>query len=130
MGQQQREIKFRAWDKVFKKMYHPDGNQPSPIFYLNGCLAIDQSWVTGDFVLLQYTGLKDGEGKEVYEGDIIEAKNFAPERYVVEFIQGAFCLNHPKMKGYAMDINLMYPSTGCMFKIIGNIQENPELLNQ
>lgn len=44
-----RDFRYRAWDKVCKKMYLPD-DQPGPVFYLNGSLSLDQTWVTGDAV--------------------------------------------------------------------------------
>jgi hypothetical protein len=133
MGQQQRELKFRAWDSVDRVMKDPFTLSDIAAGYDCGYrvdkdlpLVRPHDEDDRDFIM-QYTGLKDKDGREVYEGDIIEAKHYAPQRYLVEFIEGGFCLTHPKLNGYPMDINLMYPSTGCMFKVIGNIYENEEL---
>ena len=82
------------------------------------------------FKLMQYTGLKDKNGKEIYEGDVIEAKHWAPMRYVVEFVEGGYCLTNPKIKHSPIDINLMYSSLGCACEVIGNIYEHSELLTK
>ena len=63
-----REIKFRAWDKKFKEMIFdiqtPNG-PPQPYFF--GYYLDNKG-----FDIMQFTGLKDKNGKEIYEGDIIE----------------------------------------------------------
>ena len=61
-----REIKFRAWDRVLKRMLIPKfiGNG-------NNFCSDDLMAVTGVIDLMQYTGLKDKNGVEIYEGDII-----------------------------------------------------------
>jgi len=63
-----REIKFRAWDKDLHKMYNKWTVIPDD----------DRS-----HILMQYTGLKDKNGKEIYEGDIVKHKN--GKNYEVKF---------------------------------------------
>ena len=74
-----REIKFRIWDVENKEMLKVQELDFEPTFY-GGRIAIrpdqyNDYFDTEDMILMQYTGLKDKNGKEIYEGDIIRIKN-------------------------------------------------------
>jgi uncharacterized phage protein (TIGR01671 family) len=132
-----REIKFRAWDKItceLKTINQIDYVSQEIVFPdIKGTDFTD--WKMFDDVeLMQYTGLKDKNGKEIYEGDIYQVdKNHLV--YTVFFHQGSFCAG--------ININNCVPINWepeedsedmqeCNFsqtiEVIGNIYENPELL--
>ena len=119
-----REIKFRVW-VVEQKRMDPGGDMHtfSNPHYLSNCYTN---------IFLQYTGLKDRNGKEIYEGDIISHKYFKGLSGIqkeiiapIEFVKGRFGFYEYKRDddGYFntedLDIN----------EVIGNIYENAELLN-
>ena len=124
---QQREIKFRVWQTDAKKwaelgtLFVQDntGALKIPGFYpgLNGRPSCQ-------YILSQYTGLKDAEIKEIYEGDIIEdfsSSTYKHRSLIVWHPMGFCCADgwqiHPDPKQQYL-------------KILGNIFENPELLEK
>ena len=118
MGAGMREIKFRFWDdKVKKYIYHDE------IFY-TGAIEIHNC---GKIILEQFTGLKDKNGKEIYENDIIliDEKN-----YKMIFEDGCFQLDHYDNGDYYSGGDPLFTDYEKSEKI-GNIHENPELkINQ
>jgi len=111
-----REIKFRAWDKEFNHW-----NKCAPVILP---LHTDSSFTlkpaTEDLILMQFTGLKDKNGKEIYEGDIVKRR----EVYIVVF---DFCAWMLQRIGEPARFYLnRHPTTE--WEVIGNIYENPELL--
>lgn len=125
--------KFRAWLKLDKQMLPVE----SIIFegnFINVRLR-QKIWVSRIFhgiELMQFTGLHDVNGKEIYEGDIVKVPEDydkfgrnAGEILKVAFNNGCFRLKRPNSKGrgfYFEDDNTV--------TIIGNIYENPELLGE
>lgn len=101
-----REIKFRAWDNSTKKMY-----------YNSGLTVTNNNIIHMDGEIMQFTGLKDAEGVEVYEGDILTHPEFRTN-VVVEWKHGCWHLS-----GWDVIRTPITPG-----KVIGNIFENPELL--
>lgn len=115
-----REIKFRAWEKHLKVMYVPR----ALTFSTNKMVVAELrhgNEIQGeiDDILMQCTGLKDKNGKEIYEGDIIEDE---VGRDPIIFQSGMFCV------GKDGDESLWWFVLNSDFKVIGNIYENPELL--
>lgn len=144
-----REIRFRAWDKKHNGMFR----HLVSICFDHFPLQIQVMSSLGDMEihhisnveLMQYTGLRDKNGVEIYEGDI--ALNYALERYhspknplrfVVIFKDGSFQFESCKRANgdpdYARKCSHKYNPFEMIkpdnWEIIGNIYENPELLNK
>ncbi|WP_277657229.1 YopX family protein [Seleniivibrio woodruffii] len=115
-----REIKFRIWDHFNGVMAYPAEGRSFPKGYIE-----DDAFILDQCVPLQFTGLHDKNGKEVYEGDIIANGDTKPAILQVKFLEGGFCCTAEGI--LPIDLNCFYPSIGCRFEVIGNIYENPEL---
>lgn len=130
-----REIKFRAWSKALKAMspvqwlnWDTDGNL-SEIYYWHKSpthRGFDKVHAVEGTVLMQYTGLKDKNGKDVYEGDILDGEFGKDVVELKEFdIEGggtAICYVYslsPLNQGLVEE---------CGIEIIGNKWENPDLI--
>ena len=126
-----RTIKFRVWDKHKKYMHKLDA------LFLDEKMFRVQNYKNEHDVFsfgteyfsepMQFTGLLDKNGVEVFEGDVVKSNSHKPTTFKIEFIEGGFCATQSE-HNYPLDINHFYPSTGCMIEVIGNIFQHPHLL--
>lgn len=120
-----RVIKFRAWRKDAQRMV---GSNLTIDFGSEG--VEPKAWYEGKvaplsaIVLMQFTGLTDKNGKEIYEGDVLEGDG---DRYTVVFRDGAFWFQYDENNRFTYDYAMQTGSWGTP-KVIGNIYENPELI--
>lgn len=126
-----REYKFRAWDNVREKMVSVIGiiqwgsmeieveNESRDTYEID-----DEE----DFVLMQYTGLKDKNGKEIYDGDIVNVDSYELcNPFVIVFEDGCFWFGAKLIKGYDREDPVGLYSQG-EIEVIGNIYENSDLI--
>jgi hypothetical protein len=127
----QREIKFRAWDKERGKMREPDAiarihMNPAP-FGLT-LMYKDGDGICMKFVLQQFTGLYDYNGKEIYEGDLI--LNQSSRICQVRWFQFAGCRDAEVVLPLGNSFGFSTANWERHVEVIGNIFENPELLDE
>lgn len=118
--------KFRAWDKETKTM-----NGMAEI-YRNRNQEIELRPRDKNIILMQSTGLFDKNGKEIFEGDILEVTDKHSWLEVVSYSQEkAMFVTEEINREFKVPESPLYDlsdSTFLKFEVIGNIYENPELL--
>lgn len=123
-----RELKFRAWDTEYKEWV-----TDTLLFYpLSGNVFNTKRRNLGEksdknVILMQYTGLKDKNGVEIYEGDVVKrakgnllrGEGWQEVITPIEYRNGGFCWADWKLDKSTAENDL---------EVIGNIYENPELI--
>ena len=121
-----REIKFRVWDTVTKKMYLDVGLFP------NSSNAFEENNYEGFFInpsrngvfkLMQFTGLHDKNGNPIWEGDILRPLDVIRSPYKVYW--GNYGWEVENIKDIFFKWQFLWDHS---WEVIGNIYENPELL--
>jgi uncharacterized phage protein (TIGR01671 family) len=135
-----RPIKFRVWSNMLKKMFYQDDdgwamNFDELTFGFSSIMKVEVplSEGFGTYELMQFTGLKDKNGKEIYGGDIV--KDADGDIGEIVFDDFVWSFRHYPLKGGEFtdgfgveeytDITL---SEEDVLEVIGNIYNNPELL--
>lgn len=125
-----REIKFRAWSKVAKKMANVS-MMGMGMYLLETEDGHSGSSDLEDIEIMQYTGLKDKNGKEIYEGDILDDGGVIEFRDDLNWDSGGSVHS-----GFFSTSGYEYEESGCLsyhyqigeYEVVGNIYENPGLV--
>lgn len=128
--------KFRAYFNRYKRMIYSIGvvNENTVLVDFNGDGNLETIFLTNDISLMQFTGLKDKNGNEIYEGDVCRWTD--PELFDGEIISDVFIAryNDEYLKWIGENNNShddLYDFTDDrQLELIGNIYENPKLLDE
>nr|DAQ74518.1 MAG TPA: YopX protein [Caudoviricetes sp.] len=120
--------KFRAYDSgSLSRMYNPD-----EVMVGDGNIwIIDEDSVAGDWIvnndihLMQSTGLVDKNDQEIFEGDILKSNKYITS---VFYEDGAYCVKFRRTPNTTVTMNVISFIEKYKTRIVGNIYENPELL--
>jgi len=127
-----REIKFRVWDKINKEFLYWDVKCAVDLPMLNRFSPYKLGTMPNECILSQFTGIKDCDGNDIYEGDIIHSRTFSGDINVVryEFTHRNTYGHGESFYEYSMGFHFegYGLSTPTDLKIIGNIYANPEIL--
>lgn len=120
-----RPLRFRAWDADLKQMM--------PAIDLSGPVSTYQWLGAYDLPIMQFTGLRDSHGVEIFEGDIVKLKNSAeyPDSNHMEGI-GEIKYEAPNWKAFYGEDGfysmVLHWGGTASIEVIGNVWENPDLL--
>ncbi|HCX3019670.1 TPA: hypothetical protein O0Y84_000644 [Staphylococcus aureus] len=123
-------LKFKAWDKDKKVMSIID-----EIDFNSGYILISAGYKSFDEVkVLQYTGLKDKNNTEIYDGDIAEFKYPHDKRFkeigIITHSAEKACFVIKMIRDTVQEFELYRGVANSYLKVIGNKFENPELLEE
>ncbi len=132
-----RDIRFRAWSSELNAMSNPFPfesirNDVSETGFLRAYVLLKvavkitlRSAYLDQCDVMQFTGLQDGSGVDIFEGDLF-CYGALPDIFKIEFVDGCFSYNS-KISGYIPLKNLAKNGIN-QIRIVGNIHENPELI--
>jgi uncharacterized phage protein (TIGR01671 family) len=143
-----REIKFRVWDKENKKLRYLNHSEDTLFVNKSGAAGYENLCNGSggdDYELMEFVGIKDKNGKEIYEGDLVKFDN-DNKHYQIKFGEGMFYAEYTSIPDKNNNVvgKVNYPmsfidwkdngdgssSSYLIIEIVGNIFENLNLLNK
>ena len=139
-----RTIKFRAWNKSSHEMSEvvalsstyvtlspiDNDDEGNNNYELEHTLCEDGSGIV-QAIVLQFAGVSDKNGKEIYEGDIVKIEDYGVAK--ITFVDGSFMCEWIDDEAYSMELSQIIWKQRLyiknLFEVVGNIYENPELLS-
>lgn len=120
-----RVIKFRIWDCKHDCMYNPDIFDEKIVIQIGGVIGLfngrTYDTISIDrFKLMQFINTQDGNGNDIYDGDILKAPS--GNLFIVKWYQS-------EMRWAIQHMDTWYNLNAALYRVIGNIHSNPELLN-
>ena len=125
-----REIKFRCWDTENKEMLEIEDlhwDECTREFLIRTTMYSDY-FTPEEMILMQYTGLHDKNGKEIYEGDIAKVEKIDLAQIIWDKDRMAWGIK--PINDFYFDSPLLADNTDLELEVIGNIYDNPELLER
>ena len=122
-----REIKFRVWD-AHKRMWTEYRIHDGVVYFLDKSTGVwvgkyDKRYKEFDF--MEYSGLRDKNNKEIYEGDIV-VQNNKRHRVIFDEENARFCIRDDEF-----ELNVSFTNmNNKRMEVVGNIYENPELIKE
>lgn len=117
--------KFRAWDKLNNEMSVVEQINFNRGEFESIGYGVSSLREADKIELMQSTGLKDKNGKEIFEGDILKSNNYITS---VFYEKGSYCVKFRRTTNTTVTMNVISFIEKYKTKVIGNIYENPELL--
>jgi uncharacterized phage protein (TIGR01671 family) len=121
-----RDIKFRAWAENESKMFYDVYFDNLEVYHW---INNTETEIIGDIkpdsmlqqaILMQYTGLKDKNGKEIFEGDVVKKVIWPDKEEYIEYVED--------ITRHNLWINELNNEPEAYLEVIGNLYENPELI--
>lgn len=125
------QFKYRAFDKRDNKMHEVFGLTalPSVCYVENSTFDPVYERVTDEIIIMRGTGQPDGNGKEIFEGDLLTGAAYHGEMFYVEWTGNHFGVGFSIscMDGAVVDFEVEDEDSWKCLTVIGNLYENPEL---
>lgn len=121
-------LRYRAWDKTHKKLGMIDAHMTDGLFQSVKIFDEDgDDWQESEnFILMQSTGLKDKNGTEIFEDDVLKNNDYPNQTFICKYSMLQASFQAESLNGLLT--SSLWKDEERDWQVLGNIYENPELL--